>query len=174
LTPKGVSIGLVGAERRSLFEDKMAAFAEAERELKALRLSPATAAKQGFQVKQDGVVRDGLALLGLPDIDVPALATVCPSLAGLRRDVAEQFEIEARYAGYLSRQLADITAFRREEAFEIPVDLDLDGIAGMSREVRERLMEVRPETLGSAARIPGMTPAALALLYKHAKRNVSA
>jgi tRNA uridine 5-carboxymethylaminomethyl modification enzyme len=89
-------------------------------------------------------------------------------------DVAQQFEIEARYAAYLPRQLADIAAFRDDEACRLPEDLALEDIAGLSREVRARLAEVRPETIGSAARIPGMTPAALALLYKHAKKAVSA
>ena len=95
---------------------------------------------------------------------------IWPELGGLRRDIAEQLEIEARYASYLPRQEADIAAFRADDALVLPRDLDLDAIAGLSREVRARLSETRPPTLGAAARMPGMTPAALTLLYRYARR----
>ena len=72
----------------------------------------------------------------------------------------------------MSRQRADIDVFRNEEAFQLPEDLDVDGISGLSNEIRDRLLEVRPETLGAAARIPGMTPVALSLLYRYAKRGL--
>jgi len=170
LTPKGLEAGLVGTTRRLAFERKQRALDEAERGLRSLSLSPTAAAKHGLKVKHDGVVRDGLALLQLPSIDMAALSGICPALGDVRPDVAEQFEIEARYVAYLPRQLADIAAFRAEESFELPEDLPVDEIAGLSREVRARLAEVRPETLGLAARIPGMTPAALALLYRYAKK----
>ncbi|MGI9491070.1 MAG: tRNA uridine-5-carboxymethylaminomethyl(34) synthesis enzyme MnmG, partial [Geminicoccaceae bacterium] len=170
LTPKGIDVGLVGTMRRRAFDRKQRALIEAERELGAFSLSPTAAAKHGLQVKQDGVVRDGLALLQLPSVDMAKLSRLCPALGHIAPDVAEQFEIEARYAAYLPRQLADIAAFRAEEAFRLPQDLAVDEISGLSREVRVRLAEVRPETLGSASRIPGMTPAALALLYRYAKR----
>ncbi len=170
LTPKGLEAGLIETARRSTFEQKQRALNEAERSLRSFSLSPAAAAKYGLQVRQDGVVRDGLTLLQLPTVDMTSLSRIRSELGSIRPDVAEQFEIEARYAAYLPRQLADIAAFRAEEAFELPKDLDVDGISGLSREVRIRLAEVRPETLGSAARIPGMTPAALALLYRYAKK----
>jgi tRNA uridine 5-carboxymethylaminomethyl modification enzyme len=170
LTPKGIEVGLVGTARRLAFDEKQRALIEAEQDLRAFLLSPTAAAKHGLRVKQDGVVRDGMALLQLPLVNMAALAQICPSLGCMRADVAEQFETEARYAAYLPRQLADIAAFRAEEAFELPDDLAVDEISGLSREVRARLTEVKPETLGSASRIPGMTPAALALLYRHAKR----
>ena len=88
----------------------------------------------------------------------------------LRPDVAEQLEIEASYAGYLPRQAGDIALFRAEEALALPADLDLTAITGLSVEVRARLTEARPTTLGAAARLPGMTPAALTLLYRHVRR----
>ena len=88
----------------------------------------------------------------------------------MRPDVAEQLEIEARYRGYLQRQAADIAAFRREEGLALPADLDFAGMSGLSGELRQALHRVRPTSLGAAARIPGMTPAALTLLYRHARR----
>ncbi len=173
LTPKALKYGLVGSVRKAAFDRKRKALEEAEALLKSLSLSPAAAIRAGLQVKQDGVVRDGFDLLRLPSVDMTALTRLCPDLGGLRADVARQFEIEAQYAAYLPRQLADIAAFRAEEAFLLPKDLALDQIAGLSREVRARLADVRPDTLGAASRIPGMTPAALALLYRHAKRAVA-
>ncbi len=172
LTPGGIEVGLVKSTRKTAFERKRQALDKAETLLKSLALSPTAAMRAGLQVKQDGVVRDGLALLRLPAVDMSALSRVCPEVAEMRPDVARQFEIEAQYAAYLPRQLADIAAFRNEEAFVLPGNLALDEIAGLSREVRARLADVRPETLGAASRIPGMTPSALALLYRHAKRAV--
>ncbi len=98
------------------------------------------------------------------------LAAIWPELAGMRKDVAEQLEIEAHYATYLGRQVADIATFRAEESLLLPGDLDLDAIAGLSNEVRARLAESRPATLGAAARLPGMTPAALTILCRYARR----
>ena len=170
LTPKGEAIGVVGSRRRLAFAAKQAALAAATARLQALRLSPTAARRAGLEVKLDGVVRSGLELLRLPNVSLASLAAVWPDLGHLRADVAEQLEVEARYATYLERQDADIAALRAEEALLLPRDLDLETIAGLSREIRNRLAEVRPPTLAAAGRLPGMTPAALALLYRHARR----
>jgi tRNA uridine 5-carboxymethylaminomethyl modification enzyme len=170
LTPKGRALGIVGTERSQAFATKEAALAAAERQLRALRLSPTEGGRHGLQVKHDGRVRDGLELLQLPGIDIARLAAVRPELSGLRADVVEQLETEARYATYLTRQVADIGAFRAEEALLLPGDLDIDAIKGLSTEVRARLAESRPATLGAAARLPGMTPAALTILCRYARR----
>ena len=170
LTPKGVALGVVGAERSRCFAAKRAALVDALHRLGERRLSPSAAERHGIAVKRDGVVRSGLELLRLPDVDMVRLAAVWPELGEVRKDIVEQLEIEARYASYLPRQAADIAAFRADEALLLPGDLDLDGIPGLSREVRTRLAQVRPPTIGAAARLPGMTPAALMLLYRHARR----
>jgi tRNA uridine 5-carboxymethylaminomethyl modification enzyme len=161
---------VVGAERRRAFAAKQTALADAVRLLNTRRLSPSAAQRHGLAVKLDGVARSGLELLRLPGVDVARLVPIWPELGRVRRDVAEQLEIEARYASYLPRQEADIAAFRADDALVLPCDLDLDAIAGLSSEVRARLRETRPPTLGAAARLPGMTPAALTLLYRHARR----
>jgi len=170
LTARGEAVGVVGAERARAFAAKQAAIAAAEQRLHTLRLSPSEAARHGLQIRLDGRKRDGLELLRLPEIDMVRLAAIWPELADMRADVVEQLEIEAHYAAYLGRQVADIEAFRAEEALVLPRDLDLDAIAGLSTEVRVRLSESRPATLGAAARLPGMTPAALTILYRYAKR----
>jgi tRNA uridine 5-carboxymethylaminomethyl modification enzyme len=170
LTGKGEKIGVVGEERRTAFAAKMAALEDAEARLRALKLSPTAAARQGLQVRSDGVVRDGLELLRLPSVTMTDLARIRPDLATIRRDVAEQLEIEARYAAYLPRQMADIALFRAEETLHLPADLDLAAIPGLSSEIRARLHEARPATIGAATRVPGMTPAALSILCRYARR----
>jgi tRNA uridine 5-carboxymethylaminomethyl modification enzyme len=170
LTAKGQVLGVVGAERGRAFAAKEAAIASAEQRLRELRLSPSEAGRHGLQVRRDGRVRDGLELLRLPEVGLARLAAIWPQLADMQKDVAEQLEIEAHYATYLGRQVADIASFRAEESLMLPKDLDLDAIAGLSSEVRARLAESRPATLGAAARLPGVTPAALTILYRYAQR----
>ncbi|HSA80054.1 MAG TPA: tRNA uridine-5-carboxymethylaminomethyl(34) synthesis enzyme MnmG [Geminicoccaceae bacterium] len=170
LTAKGRALGVVGARRAQAFAAKEAALAAAAARLSELRLTPTAAREAGLEVRLDGVVRSGLELLRLPNVSLAQLQAVWPEMGELRRDVVEQLEIEARYATYLARQDADIAALRAEEALELPRDLDLAAIAGLSSEVRARLAEVRPGTLAAAGRLPGMTPAALAILYRYARR----
>ncbi|MEM7044031.1 MAG: FAD-dependent oxidoreductase, partial [Pseudomonadota bacterium] len=173
LTPKGEQIGLVRHERAAHYAAKKMALNSAREILTDRRLSPSEAAAYGVKVRRDGVVRNALELLKLPSIDMKTLCHIWPELQGLRTDVMQQFEIEAQYAGYLPRQLADIKAFRSHETLELPEELSFDGITGLSSEVRTRLEESRPKTLGAASRLPGMTPAAMMLLYRHAKRAAS-
>jgi tRNA uridine 5-carboxymethylaminomethyl modification enzyme len=170
LTPRGIELGCVGRERRRRFEAKAAALARARERLGALSLTPDAAAAHGLRVNRDGRRRTGLELLRLSGIDMARLAAVWPELAAIDRVVAEQLEIEARYAGYLERQAADIAAFRKEEGLALPEGLDPAAVPGLSSEIRARLGEARPATLGAAARLPGMTPAALAILCRYARR----
>ena len=170
LTPKGMTVGVVSPARSRAFAAKQAALAESIERLRQRRLSPSAAGRQGIDIKCDGVVRNGLELLRFPDVDMSRLVAIWPDLSGLRLDIVEQLEIEARYASYLPRQEADIAAFRADESLLLPRDLDLDDLPGLSREVRARLAQTRPTTIGAAARLPGMTPSALMLLCRHARR----
>jgi tRNA uridine 5-carboxymethylaminomethyl modification enzyme len=165
-----VALGVVGRERACVFGARRAALTHAVERLRELCLSPSAARRRGLEVKLDGVRRTGLELLRLPNVDLGRLAAIWPELWALRRDIVEQLETEARYASYLPRQEVDIAAFRADEALVLPAALDLDAIPGLSHEVRARLAHVRPPTIGAAARLPGMTPAALMLLYRHAHR----
>lgn len=133
-------------------------------------MTPPELAKRGLNVNQDGQVRSAAMLLGYPDMTVARLATIWPDLNGLRPDVAEQLEIDGRYAGYMERQQADILAFRKDEGLLLPADLDYDMVGGLSSEVRAKLKQHRPGTLGQAARISGVTPAALSALLGWVKK----
>lgn len=171
LTPKGIRIGCVGTERAARFAARTQALDTARQRLSELEKSPAQLAKQGLVVNQDGIVRSAMDLLALPDVSVARLACIWPELAEIRPDVAEQLEIDARYAGYMERQTADILAFRRDEALAVPDDLNYAAVGGLSNEVREKLDRVRPATLGQASRIPGVTPAALIALLGHVRKR---
>ena len=112
-----------------------------------------------------------MRLLAHADMDLARLSQVWPVLGGVDHDIAEQIEIEGKYAAYLVRQKADIEAFRRDEDLLLPPDLDFDGISSLSNEVKEKLSQVRPSTLGAAMRISGITPAAITILLRHVRRR---
>ncbi len=169
LTRRGEAWGCVGRDRSTAFAAKAAALTQARARMGELSASPSQLKAAGFTIAQDGVRRNAAELLGHPGIDLAALARLWPELRGLRPDVAEQIEIDGRYAGYLDRQEADILAFRRDEALHLPPDLDYASIGGLSAECRAKLTATRPATLGQAARIPGMTPAALTALLGHVR-----
>ncbi|MGL4960582.1 MAG: tRNA uridine-5-carboxymethylaminomethyl(34) synthesis enzyme MnmG [Inquilinus sp.] len=171
LTARGIAAGCVGAERQALFARKAAALEAARQAIRALSLTPTEARRHGLAVNQDGVRRDGMDLLRYPAIDLAALARIWPELAEWPEAVAEQIETEAKYAGYLDRQEADIRAFRRDEGLALPTELDFDAIGSLSAEIRQILKRSRPPTLGAAARLPGVTPAALVALLKHVRRD---
>jgi tRNA uridine 5-carboxymethylaminomethyl modification enzyme len=173
LTPIGIRIGCVGGERRSAFAAKLEALTSARTRARRLSLSPSALRDRGIPCNADGVPRTAAELLGYPGVDLARLAAIWPELAGIFPDIAEQLEIDARYAGYLERQEADIRAFRKDEALELPMDLDYAAIGSLSNEVRSKLQESKPATLGAAARISGVTPAALVALLKHVRRRES-
>ena len=133
--------------------------------------SPSELARQGFTVNQDGVRRTPLDLLSNPEIAFADLMRVWPDLAAWSEDVREQVEIAGRYAGYMDRQDADIRLYRQDEALRLPADLDYKTIGSLSTEVRTKLTHARPGTLAAAARIPGVTPAALTALLGYVRRT---
>jgi tRNA uridine 5-carboxymethylaminomethyl modification enzyme len=169
LTPLGERWGIVGPERRQAFAEKVDRLAVSRETMTGLNLSPNEAAKHGLTIRQDGVRRTALDLLSLPQVDFAVLSRIWPELASLSPDIVEQLEIDAQYAGYLDRQDADILAFRRDEARALPVYLDYRAVIGLSNEVRQKLETIRPATLGQAARIEGVTAAALTLVLAHVK-----
>ena len=174
LTPCGMDLGLVGSRRRECFTTKLAAIETARAQASGLSLTPAAAAAHGLRVNADGQRRTLKQLLAYPEIGLEELARIWPEISDWTADAREQIEIDALYAGYLDRQAAEAEAFRREEALQLPADLDYARVGGLSSEVRERLSRVRPTTLGQAGRIEGVTPGALTALLAHVKRGARA
>jgi tRNA uridine 5-carboxymethylaminomethyl modification enzyme len=174
LTDRGLALGCVGPRRAAAWADKKAELAAVRAFARSVTLTPAEAVKLGFRVNADGQRRDVLALLALPDIDLDALTRVWPQIATWSPMAREQIEIEAAYAGYLDRQRSDAEAFRKEEDLRLPADLDYGQVGSLSNEVREKLVRVKPLTLGQAARIEGVTPGALTALLAHVRRSRAA
>jgi tRNA uridine 5-carboxymethylaminomethyl modification enzyme len=170
LTRLGLAAGCVGSERAASFAAKSKALGQGEAQLKSLALTPDEAAKRGLVVNRDGRKRSAYELLAYPDIDLATLAGVWPEIGTLDAEIAKQLAVDARYTVYLKRQEIDIAAFRKEESVVIPHDFAFDGVAGLSTELRQKLERDRPESLGQAARLDGMTPAALLLLLAHLKK----
>ena len=106
-------------------------------------------------------------------MDLKTLSTVWPEIENFDPSVAEQIEFDALYAGYLQRQEADIVAFKKDESLKLPSDIDYAAIPGLSNEVRQKLFDAQPATLGQAGRLEGVTPAALALLLAWMKKRIA-
>ena len=171
LTEKGAKIGLVGAARQQAFAKKLSRLQDALSLARGLVSSPTKLQKSGIQVKQDGRKRSAFEMLGIPGNTVQSLSVHWPELAEIDPKTVVQLEIEAGYADYIHRQDADVRAFRADEGLAIPDGLDYGAIAGLSNEVRSKLDTVRPTTIGQAARISGVTPAALTRLLAHVRRE---
>ena len=171
LTGRGIAMGCVGPQRQAHHATKTAALDMARDLVTSLAISPNEAAKHGLTVNRDGVRRSGFDLLSYPDIAWDTLAAIWPQLQSVPTTIAEQIEIDAKYAVYLDRQKRDVASFRREEDALIPPELDYGSMRGLSNELRARLSLVRPATLGQASRIEGMTPAALTLVVAHLPRR---
>lgn len=170
LTPIGRRIGCVSDRRYRTFERKMRRLEAAREGMAGLRLTPAEGHRLGLEMNQDGVRRNATELLAYPGVTMARLTEIWPELGAVDAATASQLENDARYAGYVARQRQAIASMRREESRALPRDLDYSTLSGLSAELREKLSRVRPETLGQAARVDGMTPAGLALLLAAARR----
>ncbi|HEY1836139.1 MAG TPA: tRNA uridine-5-carboxymethylaminomethyl(34) synthesis enzyme MnmG [Rhizomicrobium sp.] len=173
LTPVGEAARCVGAERSAAFADKRARLDAAKARMAELNLTPNEARKHGLNIRLDGARRNATELLAFPDVDFAALAGIWPEIRCFAPDIVEQLEVDSHYSGYLGRQDADIIAFRRDESLALPDALDYAAVHGLSTEARLKLARIRPATLGQAARIDGVTPAALTLVLAHVRALAS-
>jgi len=182
LTPLGRELGLVDDERWRLFEAKQRLSEEETQRLQSVRVHPEKVpAEWSRRVLSRPLTRDvsALELLRRPEVTYDALLEVAgaPDWLGALADdriapqVRVQVEARAKYAGYIERQREEIDRQRRNEETKLPEDLDYGQVTGLSHEVRSRLMEYRPATVGQAARVPGVTPAAVTLLLVHLKKR---
>jgi len=173
LTERGIELGLVGASRAEMFHVKQNALTDGRNKLQTLAMTPNAAQKHGWKVNQDGQRRTAWEFLAYPTITMTDIAAAFPEVASLDLRTKDQLEIEAMYAGYIERQKDDVAALRREESLALPGDLDYGQVGGLTNEVRAKLDQVRPATLGQASRIEGMTPGALTALLAYVRRRPS-
>ena len=171
LTEKGIAIGCIGAERARLHLEKLSALNDARDFAKSVSLTPKEAERHGLSLNKDGQRRTAFELLSYPYVSISDLAKVWPRFGEFAPNISEQIEIDAKYDVYLSRQAADIAAYRRDESFELPDNFDFAALPGLSNEMKQKLQTHRPRTIGHASRIDGVTPAALTLLVAHVRRG---
>jgi tRNA uridine 5-carboxymethylaminomethyl modification enzyme len=174
LTPVGRELGLVDEHRWQVFTARRTAIENEQQRLQSLLVRPGTAQADALSshlekpLAREQRVSD---LLRRPELDYATLTAVDGLGPGVTAaGIAEQIEIQAKYSGYLERQQAEIDRQRRHQDQPLPVDFDYNVVRGLSNEACEKLRSVRPETVGQAARIPGVTPAAVSLLLIHMKR----
>jgi tRNA uridine 5-carboxymethylaminomethyl modification enzyme len=171
LSPIGVEKGLVGEQRRDMFEAKLSQLTDGRRRLREAVASPSEARKAGIAINEDGKRRSAFEILSYPDMGWGEVTKLWPELDSISADAREQLAIDAQYAVYLDRQMADIEAMRRDEQRAIPDDLDYGGISGLSMELRQKLTQLRPQTIAQAQAMDGMTPAAITLLLAVLRRG---
>jgi tRNA uridine 5-carboxymethylaminomethyl modification enzyme len=173
LTPLGERAGIVGSVRLARFGLRMAAISQARELAQSVFLTPNEGARHGWKLNQDGKRRSAFELLAYPNIRLDQLRAVWPQLAAIPDFALERLQAEALYSGYLHRQAADIESYRREQSLRLPSDLDYQSLPSLSSELRQKLSRLKPENLGQAARIEGMTPAAVSALLRYVKTSIA-
>ncbi len=173
LTQKGIELGCVGADRAAKFAAYSRAVDEARAMLKSLSVTPKQGAAHGLSLNQDGQRRTAYELLAYPNQSVAGLAGVWGELHGVNAKVAEALEIESTYSVYMKRQAADIGSTIRDESKTIPLSFDYSTVPGLSNELRIKLAKHQPSNMAQAAKVDGMTPAALALILALVKKEAA-
>lgn len=171
LTGIGIKIGCVGKIRQGLYRSKMSALTALREKARSLSVTPTEAERFGLALNRDGQRRTAFELLSYPDIGLAEVARIWPEFVDVPTNIGVQLEIDAKYAVYLERQAAEVAAFKRDEAFGIPDQIDYAVVPGLSNEARQKLSAARPRTIGQAGRLDGITPAALTLLAAFVRRS---
>jgi len=171
LTNKGISIGLIGKNRKNLYQDKYRKIDNIIRNMEKSHISPSKAENFGIKIAKDGVLRSSDEILTQKGVDMKKIREIWPEIPFFEKEIDEQIEINAHYRGYLKKQKADILAFKRDENLIIPEKVNYDELSGLSNEVKAKFKEIKPKTMGQALRIDGITPAAVYILLSHVKRK---
>ena len=171
LTKKGISIGLIGIERKELYVNKYKQIGVIVKKMENSSITPSKAQNFGIKIAKDGVLRSSNEILTQKGVDMKKIREIWPEIPFFDKKIDEQIEINAHYRGYLKKQKADILAFKRDENLIIPEKVNYDSLSGLSNEVKAKFKEIRPKTMGQALRIDGITPAAVYILLSHVKRK---
>tara|TARA_B100001142_G_scaffold322965_1_gene372212 strand:- start:564 stop:2435 length:1872 start_codon:yes stop_codon:yes gene_type:complete len=171
LTEKAIHIGLIGEDRKGIFEDKSCKINKISSKMSNLVISPSKIKEFNIKIAKDGVVRSSSEILTQKNVDMHKIRQIWPEIPYFNQEIDEQIEINAHYSGYLKKQKADILAFKRDENLIIPDRIDYDKLSGLSNEVKAKFKQIKPKTMGQALRIDGITPAAVYILLSHVKRK---
>jgi tRNA uridine 5-carboxymethylaminomethyl modification enzyme len=171
LTQKGIDIGLVFKNRKDLYKEKSFQLEKSQKIMDKLTITPSKIAKYGVKIAKDGISRNATQILSQKSVDMLKIREIWPQIKYVSREIDEQLEINSHYRGYLKKQNADILAFKRDENFIIPENINYDLFSGLSIEVKSKFKKIKPKTMGQALRIDGITPAAVYILLSHLKRK---
>ncbi len=171
LTKKAIEIGLVGDKRKRIFEEKSSNLEKMDKFVNQLKISPSKAHNYKINIAKDGVLRTASEILSQKGVNMAKIREIWPEIPIFSKEIDDQVEINAHYRGYLTKQKADILAFKRDEDLIIPANINYNDLSGLSNEVKAKFKEIRPKTLGQALRIDGITPAAVYILLSHVKRK---
>ena len=171
LTNKGLKIGLVSDDRSKIFIEKSSNLKKMDNLINHLKISPSKVTKYKINIAQDGVLRSASQILSQKGVNMTKIREIWPEIPNFSKEIDDQVEINAHYKGYLTKQKADILAFKRDENLLIPENINYSDLSGLSNEVKAKFNEIRPKTLGQALRIDGITPAAVYILLSHVKRK---
>lgn len=170
LTQLGYDVGCVGEYRYGVFKAKYDLINEYRLKCDELKINPDKLESFGIKIKKDGAKRSAFNLMSYDEVSRETIAQIWEELKDIPLDVYEQIEIEAKYSGYIKRQMADIEVFKKDEKLKLKEDIDYSKIGGLSREMIAKLSKVQPDTIGEASRIPGVTPAAITAILGYVKR----
>ena len=171
LTQRGIDIGLVLKKREKIYKDKFKRLSSTHSIMDKLTITPSKVSKYGVKIAKDGISRTANQILGQKSVNMSKIREIWPEITYFSREIDDQLEINSHYKGYLKKQKADILAFKRDENFIIPDNLDYDSFSGLSNEVKSKFKKIKPKTMGQALRIDGITPAAVYILLSHLKRK---
>ena len=170
LTPVAIEHGFCSKTRAAAFLDKQDKLESAVSMLNAAQFTPKQIARAGISINQDGTRRNLMQVLAFPDVGFSELARLEPKVTGISQHIQDQVAKDALYANYIARQQRDVDAVRRDEQQVIPAEFGYDGIDGLSNELKQKLKRAAPKNLAQAAKVDGMTPAALMLLLAKIKQ----
>lgn len=171
LTDKGLEVGCIGSARKAAWADKKGALVQANQLMNASGKTPNELAKHDIHVNMDGIRRPAFDLINMPNIEWEDLFRVWPELQSIDTLILNQIKIDSTYAGYTDRQDMDIAAFRRDENLILPVNFNYSDVGSLSTEIRQKLNDAKPATLGAASRISGITPTAITALLRYIKKK---
>jgi len=171
LTDRGIEVGCVGGERRAAWAEKKADLATARELVASVTALPGQLRDHELPAPRDGGRRSAADMLALEEITMSRLTALWPDLNAIPDRIVPQIEADCRYAGYLRRQQADIEALARDDSITIPADFDYHAVGGLSAEARDVMIRLRPDTIGQANRLPGLTPAAVVAVLRHLRRQ---
>ncbi len=170
LTDFGINLNLVGSNRKKIFNDKKKNILALNKILKNNYLTPNQAKQYDIKIAMDGVKRSCLEIMGQRKVNMAKIRQVFSDIPSFADSVENQVVTDAHYMGYLERQDRDIESFKKDESVIIPEGINYEKISGLSNEIKSKLLQVKPKTLGQAIRIDGVTPAAIIILLSHIKK----